>query len=145
MQKQEVLKIFEKGDYMYVSVPKDLMKIKEKVVFKLTRRQLVCFGIGAALGGINYGIVALLASTTLGMYVLVASILPWFVISMYEKDGLPFEKVMKYFLLAKFYRRPRRIYKTSNLYTYLMKEGENNASAPRRKTANAVKKPVSEK
>ena len=35
----------------YVNVPNDLSKIKTKIAFNLTKRQLVCFG-GAALVGI---------------------------------------------------------------------------------------------
>ena len=35
----------------YVSVPNDLTKIKSKLAFNLTKRQLICFG-GAALIGI---------------------------------------------------------------------------------------------
>ena len=34
----------------YVPVPKDLSKIKTKVAFNLTKRQLVCFGGGALIG-----------------------------------------------------------------------------------------------
>ena len=34
----------------YVNVPNDLSKIKTKLAFNLTRRQLVCFGIAAAVG-----------------------------------------------------------------------------------------------
>ena len=34
----------------YVPVPKDLTKVKTKVMFNLTKRQLVCFGSGALLG-----------------------------------------------------------------------------------------------
>ena len=30
----------------YVPVPKDLTKVKTKVAFNLTKRQLVCFGCG---------------------------------------------------------------------------------------------------
>ena len=35
----------------YVNVPNDLSKIKTKIAFNLTKRQLICFG-GAALVGI---------------------------------------------------------------------------------------------
>ena len=35
----------------YVTVPKDLTKVKSKVVFGLTKRQLICFG-GALLIGV---------------------------------------------------------------------------------------------
>ena len=34
----------------YVSVPKDLSKIKSKVLFSLTQRQLICFSAGAVIG-----------------------------------------------------------------------------------------------
>ena len=33
----------------YVSVPKDLTKVKNKVVFNLTKRQIICFGVGALM------------------------------------------------------------------------------------------------
>ena len=33
----------------YVSVPKDLTKVKNKVAFNLTKRQLICIGIGEML------------------------------------------------------------------------------------------------
>ena len=34
----------------YVNVPKDLNKIKSKVLFNLTKRQLICFGVAALMG-----------------------------------------------------------------------------------------------
>ena len=34
----------------YVPVPKDLSRVKSKIAFNLTKRQLVCFGGGALLG-----------------------------------------------------------------------------------------------
>ena len=38
----------------YVNVPNDLSKIKTKLAFNLTKRQLVCFGIAAAVGIPSY-------------------------------------------------------------------------------------------
>lgn len=35
----------------YVTVPKDLTRVKSKIVFGLTKRQLICFG-GALLVGV---------------------------------------------------------------------------------------------
>ena len=32
----------------YVTVPKDLTKIKSKVMFNLTKRQLICFSVGGS-------------------------------------------------------------------------------------------------
>ena len=34
----------------FVSVPKDLTKVKNKIIFNLTKRQLICLGIAAAVG-----------------------------------------------------------------------------------------------
>ena len=34
----------------YVNVPKDLTQIKSKVLFNLTKRQLICFGLAALMG-----------------------------------------------------------------------------------------------
>ena len=36
-------------DRAYVNVPKDLTKVKTKVLFNLTKRQLICFGSGALI------------------------------------------------------------------------------------------------
>ena len=34
----------------YVTVPKDLTKVKSKVMFGLTKRQLICFGTAVLIG-----------------------------------------------------------------------------------------------
>jgi len=34
----------------YVTIPKDLTKVKTKVLFNLTKRQLVCFSAGLIVG-----------------------------------------------------------------------------------------------
>ena len=34
----------------YVPVPKDLTKVKSKFLFNLTKRQVICFGLGALVG-----------------------------------------------------------------------------------------------
>ena len=38
----------------YVNVPNDLSKIKTKMAFNLTKRQLICFGGAAAIGIPSY-------------------------------------------------------------------------------------------
>ena len=73
----------------YVNVPNDLSKIKTKIAFNLTKRQLICFG-GAAVVGIP---VYLLTRSTLGntgsMFLMITLMLPAFFMAMYERDGLP--------------------------------------------------------
>ena len=34
----------------YVPVPKDLTRVKSKLAFNLTKRQLLCFGAGGLVG-----------------------------------------------------------------------------------------------
>ena len=34
----------------YISVPRDLTRVKSKVFFNLTKRQLVCFGAAVLIG-----------------------------------------------------------------------------------------------
>ena len=88
----------------YVNVPNDLSKIKTKIAFNLTKRQLICFGIGAAIG--NTG----------ALFVMLGIMLPAFLMAMYEKDGLPFEKVLRNMINTKFLRPGIRPYRTQNIY-----------------------------
>ena len=107
---KEVIKI------PYVNVPNDLSKVKTKLAFNLTKRQLVCFGIAAAVGVPSY----LLARSSIGntgaMFFMMAVALPAFLLAMYEKDGLPFEKVVRNIIRAKFLRPGIRAYRTENIY-----------------------------
>ena len=100
----------------YVSIPNDLSKIKTKVAFNLTGRQLICFG-GGALVGIP---VFLLARSAIGntgaMFLMLAVMLPAFFLAMYERDGQPFEKVVRNIVQAKLLRSGVRPYRTENLY-----------------------------
>ena len=34
----------------FISVPRDLSRVKSKILFNLTKRQLICFGTAAAIG-----------------------------------------------------------------------------------------------
>ncbi|MGK5436549.1 PrgI family protein [Faecalibacterium prausnitzii] len=99
----------------YVNVPNDLSKIKTKMAFNLTKRQLVCFGSAGAVGIPAY----LLTRGTLGntgaMFLMLGIMLPAFLLAMYEKDGLPFEKVVRNIIRAKFLRPGIRAYRTENI------------------------------
>ena len=100
----------------YVNVPNDLSKIKTKMAFNLTKRQLVCFGGAAAVGIPSY----LLARSSIGntgaMFLMLAVMLPAFLLAMYERDGLPFEKVIRNIIRARFLRPGVRPYRTENIY-----------------------------
>ena len=34
----------------YIPVPRDLTRVKSKILFNLTKRQLLCFGLAALIG-----------------------------------------------------------------------------------------------
>ena len=100
----------------YISVPRDLTKVKSKVAFNLTKRQLICFGIAAAVGVPFYfltrGIIGSSNAAT-GMCFLM---LPAFLFAMYEKDGMHLEDVLMHMIRVKFLRPPVRKYETENYY-----------------------------
>ena len=76
----------------YVNVPNDLSKIKTKMAFNLTKRQLVCFGCAAAVGIPSYLFARGSIGNTGAMFAMLVIMLPAFLLAMYEKDGLPAEK-----------------------------------------------------
>ena len=92
----------------FVSVPKDLTKVKNKIIFNLTKRQLICLGIAAAVGlpfyFLSRGLIGSSNAAT-GMCLLM---LPAFLFAMYETDGLPLETVLQNVLTVK--------YEVENLY-----------------------------
>ena len=100
----------------YVNVPNDLSKIKTKIAFNLTKRQLICFGMGAAIGVPTYLLTRQAIGNTGALFVMLAIMLPAFLLAMYEKDGLPFEKVARNIIRAKFLRPGVRPYQTQNIY-----------------------------
>ena len=107
----------------YVNVPNDLSKIKTKIAFNLTKRQLVCFGIGAAVGVPAYLLSRGAIGNTGALFVMLVIMLPAFMMAMYEKDGLPFEKVVRNVLRAKFLRPGVRPYQTENIYAPFTQRG----------------------
>lgn len=108
----------------FVPVPKDLSKVKTKVAFNLTKRQIICFGLGglagipaylASRGSIGNGPAALL---------MVGLMLPFFALGIFEKDGKPLEKVLWDFISVSFLRPPARPYRTDNGYAALVRQYE---------------------
>ncbi len=103
----------------YVSVPKDLTKVKNKVAFNLTKRQLICIGIGAAMGIPSYFLLRNVMGNSNAATVMVLLMLPAFLFAMYEKDGMHLEDVLMHMIRVKFLRPPVRKYETENYYESL--------------------------
>ena len=100
----------------YVSVPKDLTKVKNKLAFNLTRRQIICFAAAAAVGLPFYFLTRDLVGNSNAMMGMVVLMVPAFLFAMYERDGMPLEKVLMNMITVKFRRPHLRLYETENLY-----------------------------
>lgn len=100
----------------YVSVPKDLTKVKEKFLFNLTRRQVVCFGGGALVGLPVFFLLKAHTGTTAASIIMILCMLPFFLFAMYEKNGQPLEKVLSNVYQLRFARPKHRPYQTDNFY-----------------------------
>ena len=106
----------------YVQVPKDLSKVKQKVMLNLTKRQLICFSLAGALGVPFYLLTKGIFGTTISASIMIILILPFFLFALYEKDGRSLEKVLYDIYRQKIARPGIRTYKTKNIYGTLQKE-----------------------
>ena len=100
----------------YVSVPKDLTKVKNKLAFNLTKRQLICFGIGAAIGIPVFFLLRNVIGMSNAATIMVLVMLPAFMFAMYERDGLPLEKILWNIVTVKFLKPAVRRYEVENFY-----------------------------
>lgn len=103
----------------YVPVPKDLSKVKTKVVFNLTKRQLLCFAAALVVGLPLFFLLKRVTGTSLAAFAMILIMLPCFLFAMYEKHGQPLEMVIKNIIQTKFIRPKERPYQTNNFYTVL--------------------------
>lgn len=103
----------------YVPVPKDLNAVKTKIAFNLTKRQLVCFSLAAAVGVPIYFLTRGIFGITGAVLLLLVVALPFFFLAMYEKDGFPAEKILYFMLRQKILTPGIRPYKSENLYRQL--------------------------
>jgi len=122
----------------YVNVPNDLSKIKSKIAFNLTKRQLICFGSAAVVGVPVYLLTRTVIGNSAAMLLMIALMLPAFFLAMYERDGLPAEKVIRNIIRSRFLWPGVRPYKTENFYATLTKE--DNVIATTQKAKNAAPK-----
>ena len=119
----------------YVNVPNDLSRIKTKVALNLTKRQLFSFGGAAIIGIPTYLLARSAIGNAMALFLMIALMLPAFLLAMYERDGLPAEKVARNMLRILFTRPGARPYKTENIYAAIMKE-ENTIEASEKSEIN---------
>lgn len=106
----------------YVPVPKDLSKVKTKVVLNLTKRQLLCFAAALIVGLPLFFLLKGSTGTSLAAFAMILVMLPCFLFAMYEKHGQPLETVIKNIVQTKFIRPKERPYQTNNFYAVLERQ-----------------------
>lgn len=106
----------------YVTVPKDLTKIRSKMLFGLTKRQLVCFGSAALIGVPLFFLSKGSLGVTTAALCMILVMLPFFLFAMYERNGQPLEVFLGHLIQNKFIRPKERIYQTNNLYSALVRQ-----------------------
>jgi len=119
----------------YVPIPKDLKKVKTKVAFNLTKRQLIGFTLAGLVGIPVYLFTRKFVPNDIAVIFLIVSTLPIFFVTLFEKDGLTFEKYFKYIYLHKFYQPQKRVRKE----VYLEQEKKNSANKVRTKQKSTRK------
>ena len=108
----------------YISVPRDLTKVKSKVMFNLTKRQLICFGLAALVGVPSFFLLKLAFSISTSVMIMMVIMMPFFFLAMYEKHGQPLEVFLKHFIQANFVRPKVRPYQTDNYYEALISQAK---------------------
>ncbi len=106
----------------YMPVPKDLSKVKTKVLFNLTKRQLICFSGGALIGVPLFFLLRNRIGVSSAALVMMFVMVPAFLLAMYEKNGQPLEKVLKNMINVCFLRPKQRPYETNNFYAALERQ-----------------------
>lgn len=106
----------------FISVPRDLSKVKTKVFMNLTKRQLICFGAGALIGVPLFFVLKSTGNISFAAMGMIVVMMPMFFLAMYEKDGQPLEVVAKHFYESRFKRPKVRPYKTNNYYAAVMRQ-----------------------
>ena len=103
----------------YISVPRDLTKVKSKVFLNLTKRQIICFIVAALIGVPSFFLIKSMAPVNVAVMSMMVIMMPIFFFAMYEKNGRPLEVYLGRFIEAVFVRPRKRPYKTDNYYSAL--------------------------
>lgn len=102
-----------------IRIPKELTEYKSKVIFGLTGRQLVCFGIAMVIGVPVYFAARTYLGSTIASYILIAVSMPCFAFAVIKKNELPLEKYLKVAIRNRFTPQVRK-YQNNNSYDTLI-------------------------
>ncbi|MFI3205972.1 MAG: PrgI family protein [Clostridia bacterium] len=108
----------------YVPIPKDLSNVKTKLMFNLTKRQLICFSIAALVGVPIFFLCKDTTGTSTAVLLMMFAMFPMFMFAMYEKHNQPLEVILKNYINVKFLNPKKRPYMTDNFYDRLERENK---------------------
>ena len=106
----------------YVTIPKDLTKVKTKVLFNLTKRQLVCFSAGLAVGVPLFFLTKNALGNSTAALLMIFAMLPAFLLALYEKNGQHLEVIIRNMVRVLFLRSKERPHRTNNFYAVLERQ-----------------------
>ena len=109
----------------YVPVPKDLTRVKSKFLFNLTKRQVVCFGLGALVGVPVFFLTKESIGVSMAAVLMIIIMLPFFMFAMFERNGQPLEVLLRHYVQSRFIRPRTRVYETENFYAALEQNTRN--------------------
>ena len=107
---------------LYMKIPKDIDGIKDTVVSRLTKRQIIFYGIGLALGFTTYWLTYKPLGTTTAAILLFALACPFFIAGMYVDINSKFTLEQKLAIFIRYNLFPKiRPYQTENIYRKMQK------------------------
>lgn len=77
-----------------VRIPKEITEYKEKILFGLNIRQLLCFTLAIVIGVTSYYFLNKYFGPDFASYVVIIEVIPIFALGFFKKDGFNFEKYM---------------------------------------------------
>ena len=106
----------------HVNITKDLTEVKSKVVFGLTKRQLIFFVLAALVAVPIYFLTRKSLGNDIALVLLITTALPFFFFALYEKNGQPPEKMLKNYIRVRFLTQQARPYRTDNRFAALERQ-----------------------
>lgn len=98
--------------------------MKSKLLFGLTKRQLICFGAAALIGVPLFFLLRGKVNSSTATVCMIIVMLPLFLLAMYEKNGQPLEVILGQIIQTVFVRPKERPYMTNNFYAAVERQAQ---------------------
>jgi len=104
-----------------VDINRNIDDVEEKVIGGFTKRQVILFPIGAALGIGVYFLTKTVLPNDIAMILMIIVAMPFFLFASYKRDGQHLEEFIADIVKFKFKEPKVYTYETNNIYGYLEK------------------------